>query len=722
MIHASVAVATTVSSQSATSTAKVDCGYTGVTSTQCASNGCCWDPISPNPSNVPWCYKCSQSSIPAVTSTIVAANTSTTDVATVPIASATAAPTTANVQTTLSPATQTAGTVPSNTVVPVLTGCNNFNGHDSCVGNNIEIDPSQDVRAWQTPNRNSSNYKPTYQDYSVLTGHAHVVYNSGMQSATVSVLANSKMNLPLQYSFDGGKTFSTSSSQPYTTTQTSAVNIQVIDPNGAQLVLDPVDLVWSNVAIPNISQFKNGQFGAIVDLFGWKWTEVEAECPMLAKAGYLGVKIHPPNEHVTSDSWLQDNNVFNIWYFIYQPVSYRLHSRFGTRAELRKMIQTCRSLGVRVYADAVVNHMSGGGNDIQNHRNPGGGNSCATWGPKSGTDNSPFFTQWGTYMANQNGQYPGNEFPSVPYFPSDFHCERTLGSWTDPIQLDAGWLSGLLDLNTGHDRVQERIADLMTDYISIGFSGFRFDAAKQILPASIAKILAKVKRNLGGALPADFLTWLEVILGGEKDILACDGTSSINFYQGFDNSLAANGFTAAEISQIKIWSSDYPKEMPICGNWILPPSRFVIQNDDHDQQNAGSSSRDMQSYGSVLIKDKNLQSHRNFELLLFNRRDNDWAIKVVLSSFSYGPNNENGFLDGLSDCALYKGNQTGCKSCPNVAAHDSNACGYSCFDNGGGWIPFMYTRVHRDRQIINAMRSWVGLPASSDLGIPSSCT
>ncbi|KAJ3252598.1 hypothetical protein HK103_001397 [Boothiomyces macroporosus] len=365
--------------------------------------------------------------------------------------------------------------------------------------------------------------------------------------------------------------------------------------------------------------------------------------------------------------------------------------------------------------------MSGGGNDIQNHRNPGGGNSCATWGPKSGTDNSPFFTQWGTFTANKNGQFPGNEFPSVPYFPSDFHCERVLGSWTDPIQLDAGWLSGLLDLNTGHDRVQERIADLMTDYISIGFSGFRFDAAKQILPASIAQILAKVKRNLGGSLPPDFLTWLEIILGGEKDILACDSTSSINFYAGFDNSLSANGFTADEISKIKIWSSDYPKEMPICGSWILPPSRFVIQNDDHDQQNPGSSSRDMQSYGSVLIKERNQQVHRNFELLLFNRRDNDWAIKVVLSSFSYGPNNENGFLDGLSDCSLYKGNQTGCKSCPNVPAHDPNACGYSVFDGNGNWVPFMYSRVHRDRQIINAMRNWVGLPASSDLGIPASC-
>lgn len=72
-------------------------------------------------------------------------------------------------------------------------------------------------------------------------------------------------------------------------------------------------------------------------------------------------------------------------------MSYKLNSRQGTREELIDMINTCRSSGVRVYADAVVNHMSGGGNDVwPEHRN--GGGSCAHWGPKDSTGGSPYFT------------------------------------------------------------------------------------------------------------------------------------------------------------------------------------------------------------------------------------------------------------------------------------------------------------------------------------------
>lgn len=52
------------------------------------------------------------------------------------------------------------------------------------------------------------------------------------------------------------------------------------------------------------------------------------------------------------------------------------------------------------------------------------------------------------------GLPPTQEFPSVPYGPLHFHCERPLNSWTDPLDLNAGWLTGLTDLNTEVPYVQ----------------------------------------------------------------------------------------------------------------------------------------------------------------------------------------------------------------------------------------------------------------------------
>jgi len=187
------------------------------------------------------------------------------------------------------------------------------------------------------------------------------------------------------------------------------------------------------------------------------------------------------------------------------------------------MIDTCRAAGVRVYADAVVNHMTGGGNDVwESHRN-GNGGGCALWGPKDSTASSPFFTQDFMYKTSNNtGEQPGMEYPAAAYIATDFHCERSLNSWTDPFLLNNGWLVGLADLDTESDYVRERIAAYMTDLVGIGFSGFRIDAAKHIYPESLSAILKIFKDNLGGDdLPDDFITYLEVIMGGEMDMLMC---------------------------------------------------------------------------------------------------------------------------------------------------------------------------------------------------------
>lgn len=48
------------------------------------------------------------------------------------------------------------------------------------------------------------------------------------------------------------------------------------------------------------------------------------------------------------------------WWERYQPVSYKIISRSGDLNQFKKMIDRCHKVGVRIYVDVVINHMSGG--------------------------------------------------------------------------------------------------------------------------------------------------------------------------------------------------------------------------------------------------------------------------------------------------------------------------------------------------------------------------
>lgn len=67
--------------------------------------------------------------------------------------------------------------------------------------------------------------------------------------------------------------------------------------------------------------------------------------------------------------------------------------------------------------------------------------------------------------------------------------------------MNYGWLVNLGDLNTEKDYVRQRIADYITELLSLGISGVRIDAAKHISPENLAAIFKKLADNMGGSLP-----------------------------------------------------------------------------------------------------------------------------------------------------------------------------------------------------------------------------
>ncbi|WBB80619.1 alpha-amylase family glycosyl hydrolase [Micromonospora sp. WMMD882] len=202
------------------------------------------------------------------------------------------------------------------------------------------------------------------------------------------------------------------------------------------------------------------------NLWQWNWPSVAAACTdHLGPAGYGAVQVAPPQESVSLPA---SPDGVHPWYEVYQPVSYQLESRFGTRQQFAAMVTACHAAGVRVYVDAVVNHMAG-------TNNPAGTVGYA-----------------GT-------RFTGYGYPAVPYGDGDFHrpgdncpTNGTITDWNNEAQVTSCELLSLSDLYTEKDSVRTKIAGYLDDLIGLGVDGFRVDAVKHVRKDDFAAILGKL--------------------------------------------------------------------------------------------------------------------------------------------------------------------------------------------------------------------------------------
>ena len=194
--------------------------------------------------------------------------------------------------------------------------------------------------------------------------------------------------------------------------------------------------------------------GVFVQMFEWRWTDLARECEdHLGPAGYAAVQTSPPQEHIPGPQW----------WTRYQPVSYLVESRSGTREEFADMVARCKAAGVDVYADAVINHMA----DV------------------------------GTGTGVAGSEYTEFSYP-VPYGYDDFHrCGRnennSIRNYQDKWEVQNCQLGGLADIDTGRPSVQAKIGAYLNDLLSLGVAGFRLDAIKHIAAEDVAGILAQVE-------------------------------------------------------------------------------------------------------------------------------------------------------------------------------------------------------------------------------------
>lgn len=343
--------------------------------------------------------------------------------------------------------------------------------------------------------------------------------------------------------------------------------------------------VMGCAAEPEAAERATGDVG--VQLFQLPWATIAEECESaLGPAGFAWVLTSPPQEHVVGEQW----------WVSYQPVSYQIESRLGTRAEFAEMVSRCGAVGVDVIADAVINHMTG-------QDTPGAG-----WAGSA---------------------YAHDAYPGL-YEPQDFHrCGLTaqddIEDYGSREQVQNCELVNLADLDTGSSTVREQIGAYLDDLLSLGVAGFRIDAAKHMAADDVAAIVA--------ALPEGARVMSEVIRGAREPIQPEEYTA---FGEVFEFSYARD--LGPQLESGMLYDPDLSDERPL----HVPAPSAVVFIDNHDTER-----------GNAPVTYRNGADYLLANVLMLA---DDYGTPVVYSGYAFSdpdagaPTNADGTVDGAA-CA-----------------------------------------------------------------------
>ena len=414
-------------------------------------------------------------------------------------------------------------------------------------------------------------------------------------------------------------------------------------------------LVPLSAAAPPAAASTPGAKKVIVQLFEWNWTSVAAECTStLGPKGYGYVQVSPPQEHVNSSPW----------WVSYQPVSYRIESRKGTRAQFQSMVNTCHAAGVKVIVDAVVNHMSG-------QENGGTG-----WAGSS----------YGHY------NYPG------VYSAQDFHyCGRNgnndIANYNDRYEVQNCELVNLADLKTESEYVRGRLAAYLNDLLSLGVDGFRLDGSKHMPAADIAAIKAKLNRSA-------YLVQ-EVIYGAGEPIQPTEYTGNGDVHEFRYGKDLARMFNNERLAYLRNFGESWG---------YLSSAKAVVFTDNHDTQREG---------GVLTYRNRGTYALANAFMLAW-----PYGTPAVMSSFTYSGRDQGPPADGsnrITNVTCYSGWE-----CEHRWPVIANMVGFrnategagvsNWYDNGYQHIAFSrtgkgYLTINDEDSAVNGRSYYTGLPA-----------
>jgi len=106
------------------------------------------------------------------------------------------------------------------------------------------------------------------------------------------------------------------------------------------------------------------------------------------------------------------------------------------------MVERCNKVGVRIFVDTVVNHMT--------------------------ADAQPAYGTGGTSANPEQRSYP-----AVPYSKKDFHPSCQIQNYNNATEVRDCELSGLHDLDQSKECVQDKINEFFNKVIDLGVAGIR---------------------------------------------------------------------------------------------------------------------------------------------------------------------------------------------------------------------------------------------------------
>ncbi|MBQ1688448.1 MAG: starch-binding protein, partial [Lachnospiraceae bacterium] len=163
------------------------------------------------------------------------------------------------------------------------------------------------------------------------------------------------------------------------------------------------------------------QEGVILHCFDWKYSDIKAELPNIAAAGFTAVQTSPAQK---GDG--------DVWYWLYQPQTFSIQGNaLGGKNELTELCAEAEKYDIKVIVDVVANHTRSKNDD--------------------GMDSSWFHDLEGeiTYDADHRWQIIKGKI-------------------------------GMPDLASEQERVQTKVKGYIEELKSVGVDGIRWDAAKHI--------------------------------------------------------------------------------------------------------------------------------------------------------------------------------------------------------------------------------------------------